>query len=177
MRPSAATRGYFTMRPLCSSNSLPMAITATVYFMVVITICSAKDCRLQIAEKLNDRPAFLTKTDIRLFQIQCLDDFCHQATGDTSTAHQENQPKVRYDFIIQNYVPIFTDGSKEDGHLASATVNSTCYFNFPIILEILRLYNYLSTSQCDIVLCWLLHRYRCRAEQPWASPISPLLIP
>ncbi|XP_046365596.2 ankyrin repeat domain-containing protein 17-like [Haliotis rufescens] len=87
------------MMTLCSSDSLQLALTATVYILLELSTCSTKECGLQMTEKMKVRSVVLRSIDITLCQLYCQDDFifasCHKSkkmkkTGGSSVLSQNH---------------------------------------------------------------------------------------
>ncbi|XP_046551064.1 ankyrin repeat domain-containing protein 17-like [Haliotis rubra] len=58
----------------CRGNISQAALTSAVYFMVVLSTCSTKDCGLQLTEKMKSRSIVLRKLDMKVCQTECIED-------------------------------------------------------------------------------------------------------
>lgn len=90
--------------PLSSSDSLMLALTATVYILFGLSTCSTKECGQHITQKMKDRSGTLRNIDNMLCQVYCKDDLifasCRKSkkmkkTGGSSVPPQ-NHPHVSY---------------------------------------------------------------------------------
>ncbi|XP_046562244.1 ankyrin repeat domain-containing protein 50-like [Haliotis rubra] len=61
-------------RITASSNGLQAALTSAVYFTVVLSTRSTKECGLQLTEKMKSRSVFFRNVNMKLCQAECIED-------------------------------------------------------------------------------------------------------